>query len=222
VTGRRLVGVLVGALALVVLYLGFTFVEVWLASRRDQARPVQAIVVLGAAQYNGRPSPVLRARLDHAYDLWREKLAPTVVVTGGREPGDRFTEATASANYLESRGVPDADVLRETGGRNSWESLAASAAFLKVRGVHTVLLVSDPFHNERITLMADEVGLRPYVSPTRTSPIRGVARVPYFAKETLEVAIGRIIGFRHLTEWAGGLDSRMQPAKVATTRSGVV
>ena len=73
-------------LALVVLYLGFTFVEVWLASRRDQARPVQAIVVLGAAQYNGRPSPVLRARLDHAYDLWREKLAPTVVVTGGRSP----------------------------------------------------------------------------------------------------------------------------------------
>jgi len=222
VTARRLVGAVLAVFALGVVYLGVTFLQVWLASRRDQARPVQAIVVLGAAQYNGRPSAVLRARLDHAYDLWHRGLSKTVVVTGGREPGDRFTEATASANYLESKGVPDADVLRETGGRNSWESLAASATFLRQRGLHTVLLVSDPFHNERITLMADELGLRPYVSPTRTSPIRGAGRLPYFAKETAEVAIGRIIGFRHLTEWAGGFDSKMPTAKLQLTRSGVV
>ena len=209
-------------LALVTAYLGATFVEVWLASRRDQARPVQAIVVLGAAQYNGRPSAVLRARLDHAYDLWRRGLAKTLVVTGGRQPGERFTEATASANYLESKGVPDDQILREIGGRNSWESLASSPAFLKLRGLHTVLLVSDPFHNERITLMSDELGLRPYVSPTRTSPIRGARRLPYFAKESVEVAIGRIIGFRHLTEWAGGFDTRMPTAKLLATRSGVV
>ncbi len=179
-TWRRAVAALVGVLALVVAYLGFTFIQVWLAARRDQARPVQAIVVLGAAQYNGRPSAVLRARLDHAYDLWRRGLARTMVVTGGRQPGDRFTEATASANYLATKGVPDDDVLRETRGRNSWESLAASATFLRQRGVHTVLLVSDPFHNERITLMADELGLRPYVSPTRTSPIRGACQPPAF------------------------------------------
>jgi uncharacterized SAM-binding protein YcdF (DUF218 family) len=215
VTLRRLVGVLLGVVALIVVYLGVTFVQVWLASRRDQPRPVQAIVVLGAAQYNGRPSAVLRARLDHAYDLWHRGWAKTIVVTGGRQPGDRFTEATASANYLDGKGVPDDQVLRETGGRNSWESLAASANFLRQRGVHTVLLVSDPFHNERITLMAAELGLQPYVSPTRTSPIKGAGRIPHFAKETLEVAIGRIIGFRHLTEWAA-------PAKVAATRSGVV
>jgi uncharacterized SAM-binding protein YcdF (DUF218 family) len=222
VTVRRVVGAVLTVVVLIVVYLGATFVEVWLASRRDQARPVQAIVVLGAAQYNGRPSPVLRARLDHAYDLWHEGLAKVVVVTGGREPGDRFTEATASANYLDSKGVPDGEVLRETGGRNSWESLAASAAFLKQRGLHTVLLVSDPFHNERISLMADELGLHPYVSPTRTSPIRGADRVPYFAKETVEVAIGRVIGFRHLTEWAAGFDTKAPPAKLTSTRSGVV
>jgi uncharacterized SAM-binding protein YcdF (DUF218 family) len=204
VTWRRVIAGLLGVSALVVAYLGFTFIQVWLAARRDQARPVQAIVVLGAAQYNGRPSPVLRARLDHAYDLWHRGLAKTMVVTGGRQPGDQFTEATASANYLESKGIPDVDVLRETGGRNSWESLAASANFLRQRGIHTVLLVSDPFHNERITLMADELGLQPFGSPTRTSPIRGAATVPHFAKESLEVAIGRVIGFRHLTEWAGG------------------
>ena len=85
-----------------------------------------------------------------------------------------------------------------------------------------MLLVSDPFHNERIALMSDELGLRPYVSPTRTSPIRGTGRLPYFAKETVEVAIGRAIGFRHLTEWAGGFDSKMPTAKMPTTRSGVV
>ncbi len=154
-------------LAVVVAYLGVTFVQVWMASHRDQARPAQAIVVLGAAQYNGRPSAVLKARLDHAFDLWRRGLATTVVATGGREPGDRYTEATAAANYLEGRGVPADDVLVEPGGRNSWESLAAAATLLEGRGDRSVLLVSDPFHNERITMMAGQLGLQPHVSPTR-------------------------------------------------------
>jgi uncharacterized SAM-binding protein YcdF (DUF218 family) len=180
------------------LYLAVTFTLVWLKARQDQARPVQAIVVLGAAQYNGVPSPDLRARLDHAYDLWHRGLSDVIVVTGGKQQGDRFTEATASANYLESRGVPDANVLREVSGRDSWQSLAASAAFLKQRGRITVLLVSDPFHNERISLMAEELGLKSYVSPTRTSPIQGASRLTYFGKETVEVAVGRIIGFRRL------------------------
>ena len=153
-----------------VLYLALTFVQVWLASRQDQARPVQAIVVLGAAQYNGVPSPDLKARLDHAFDLYQRHLADTVVVTGGKQPGDRYTEATASADYLAGRGVPQVAILREVGGRNSWQSLASSAAFLKQRRLDTVLLVSDPFHDKRIALMADELGLKPYVSPTRSSP----------------------------------------------------
>ena len=127
----RLVAVLLVAGCL---YVGVTFVQVWFASRLDQARPVQAIIVLGAAQYDGRPSPVLAARLDHALALWQRHLATVVVVTGGKEPGDRFTEATASANYLEARGVPDPSILREVAGRDSWESLAASAAFLTNAG----------------------------------------------------------------------------------------
>jgi uncharacterized SAM-binding protein YcdF (DUF218 family) len=206
--------VVLAAVALLSVYLAVTFVQVWMASRRDQARRAQAIVVLGAAQYNGRPSPVLKARLDHAFDLWKRGLAPTLVVTGGREPGDKYTEATAGANYLESRGVPDADVLRETSGRNSWESLAASAAFLKQRGDITVLLVSDPFHNERISMMAKQLGLKPYVSPTHTSPIRGTQRIPHFGKETVEVAIGRIVGFRRLVQWAGVFDKKASAGKV--------
>jgi uncharacterized SAM-binding protein YcdF (DUF218 family) len=195
---RWLLRILLLLASAVVMYLGVTLVQVWLASRQDQARPVQAIVVLGAAQYNGRPSAVLKARLDHAYQLWHEGLSDKIVVTGGKQPGDRFTEASASAYYLGRLGVPDRDVLREVEGRNSWQSLAASAAFLKAGHRITVLLVSDPFHNKRIELMADELGLKPYASATRTSPISGFARLPHFAKEALEVAIGRIVGFRRL------------------------
>jgi uncharacterized SAM-binding protein YcdF (DUF218 family) len=180
------------------LYFGVTFWQVWAASRWDQTRPVQAIVVLGAAQYNGRPSPVLVARLDHAYQLWHRGISDVIVVTGGRQPGDQFTEATASANYLLARGVPDAQVLREVSGRNSWQSLAAAAGFLKTRGRTEVLLVSDPFHDLRISLMAGELGLRAHVSPTRTSPIKGASAVGHMAKESAEVAVGRIIGFRRL------------------------
>jgi uncharacterized SAM-binding protein YcdF (DUF218 family) len=150
----------------------------------------------------------LRARLDHAASLWRAGLAPLVVVTGGKQPGDVFTEAGAGATYLEAKGVPLSDVVLESAGRDSWQSLAAAAALLQARGARRVLLVSDPFHDERIVLMAGELGLTAYVSPTRTSPIRGVAVVPYFAKETLEVAIGRIVGFRRLV----GVSRRVQRA----------
>jgi len=195
--------------ALVLLYLGVTFVQVWMASRRDEARPVQAIVVLGAAQYAGRPSPVLKARLDHAADLYDRHLADTIVVTGGREPGDITTEAAASAAYLGTKGIPDSHILREVQGRNSWQSLAAAAAFLKARDLKTVLLVSDPFHSARIAAMAKELGLTAYVSPTRTSPIHGSSAVPYFGKETIAVAAGRIVGFRRLV----GIDKKLSQVK---------
>ncbi|MGH9189245.1 MAG: YdcF family protein [Acidimicrobiales bacterium] len=173
-----------------------TFGQVWWASRSDDAREAQAIVVFGAAQYNGKPSPVLQARLDHAVDLWRRRLAPVIVVTGGGQPGDRFTEATASANYLLAEGVPDTKILREVSGNSSWQSLASAASFLDDRSIHDVLLVSDPFHSYRIRAMAGELGLDAHVSPTRTSPIAGAGQVPHLARETVAVAVGRVIGFR--------------------------
>lgn len=188
---------LVLALA-VALYLAVVFVEVWTASRNDDAQPAEAIVVLGAAQYDGEPSEVYRARLDHAADLYGAGIAPTVVVTGGRAEGDRFSEAAAGADYLHRRGVPDGDILRETSGRNSWESLAASARFLHDRGITEVVLVSDPFHAERIDAIADEVGLDGHVSPTRTSPIDGVEEWQRLGSETVKVAVGKLIGFRRM------------------------
>ncbi len=183
-----------------VVYVAVTFVQVWEASREDQARPVQAIVVLGAAQYNGIPSPDLKARLNHAYDLWQHHLSDVIVVTGGKQPGDRFTEAEASADFLAAKGVPQDAILREVSGRNSWQSLESTSAFLMARGRTTVLLVSDPYHDKRIALMAGELGLRPYVSPTRSSPLGGAVKAANYAKETGEVAVGRLIGFRRLVD----------------------
>ena len=188
--------VVAGLLAAIILYGVVTFAQVWLASRRDGAHKAQAIVVFGAAQYNGRPSSVLKARLDHAVDLYHRRVAPVIVVTGGRQPGDKFTEATASADYLHTKGVPDNDILREVSGHSSWQSLASTASFLKARRIHDVVLVSDPFHSLRIGGMAAELGLDAATSPTRTSPITGFDVATYMGRETLAVAVGRIVGFR--------------------------
>lgn len=192
----RLVKLAVLVAFVLVAYLLFTFVQVWLASRRDEARPADAIVVLGAAQFNGVPSDILRARLDHAHDLYERELAPVIVVTGGKQPGDQFTEATASADYLLTKGVPDEDILREVDGTNSFESLAAVSGFLKERDMTTVLLVSDPFHSFRIDAISDELGLHGYTSPTRTSPIVGASAARHLLRETAAVAVGRLIGYR--------------------------
>ena len=193
---KLVVKIVAALMAAVVLYLAVTLFQVWRAARNDQARPAEAIVVFGTAQYNGVPSPVLAARLDHAIELYRKQLAPVIVVTGGNQPGDQFTEATASANYLIKRGVPDDDVLREVSGTSSWQSLAAAASFLEDRSIDDVLLVSDPFHSLRIRAMASELGLEGRSSPTRTSPIRGMSEARYMARETLAVAVGRVVGFR--------------------------
>jgi uncharacterized SAM-binding protein YcdF (DUF218 family) len=192
----RLVKLALIAVSVVVAYLAFTFVQVWWASRHDDARPAQAIVVLGAAQFNGVPSPILKARLDHAYDLYQRKLAPVIVVTGGKQPGDVYTEATSSADYLIGKGVPDEDILREVSGTNSWESLAAASRFLKERDIRTVLMVSDAFHSYRIDAIAEELGLDPHPSPTRSSPITGFSVTRQLVRETAAVAVGRIVGYR--------------------------
>jgi uncharacterized SAM-binding protein YcdF (DUF218 family) len=183
-------------LVAVLLFLGVTFVHVWQASRRDGAREGDAIVVFGAAQYNGRPSAVLRARLDHAASLYERGLARVVVVTGGRQAGDSQTEAGASAAYLQEKGVPQSAILWEPYGRNSWQQLASAAGILRQRDLERVVLVTDPFHAERVHEMAEELGLDATVSPTRTSPISGVTELRHLVKETAAVAVGRVVGFR--------------------------
>ncbi len=196
---RLAVKLTAGAIALLLLYVGVTYVQVWQASHRDEAKRADAIVVFGAAQYNGTPSPVLRARLDHAADLYQRDIADLVFVTGGSQPGDRTTEAGASAAYLKRHGVPESALRREISGRTSWQSLAFAAFYLKQRGKTDVVLVSDPFHNARIAAMAGELGLTASVSPTRTSPIGGGEEQRYLVKETMAVALGRVVGFRRVS-----------------------
>jgi uncharacterized SAM-binding protein YcdF (DUF218 family) len=180
-------------------YLIITFAQVGLFATRDEARPAQAIIVLGAAQYNGRPSPVFRARLDHATVLYQHRFAPVVVVTGGGQPGDRYSEARAAAEYLYAHGVPDTAQRREVEGRSSWESLAAVARFLRQEGIDHVLLVSDPWHSYRIRAIAEAEGLTAYTSPTPTSVYSPAGAFGRLIHETGAVALGRLIGYRRLT-----------------------
>lgn len=191
--------VAVGAIALLALvYVGFGFTQVVWGAQQHGAAGAQAIVVLGAAQYDGEPSPVLRARLDHVASLYADDVAPLVVVTGGSRAGDRFTEATASAAYLHRQGVPGGAVERETTGGSTYESLAAAARFLSARGVDDVVVVTDPFHAHRVAAISDEVGLDATVSPTPHSAVDGLERWRHLARETVAVSVGRVVGYRRL------------------------
>lgn len=195
---HRLRRTILWMLAVLVAYFGANFVQVWMVGRSDQARAVDAIVVLGAAQYDGRPSPQLAARLDHAADLHTLGIAPIIVVTGGNQPGDRFTEAEASADYLVDRGVSPDAIIAEDQGRTTWESLSGVAELLDQRGLDRVILVTDPYHSLRSRLIAEDAGLTAYVSPTRSSPVKGADALIRQLKEAVGVSIGRVIGFERL------------------------
>jgi uncharacterized SAM-binding protein YcdF (DUF218 family) len=186
---------LVAVLALV--YLGVTFVQVLQATSGDSHEPAQAIIVLGAAQYDGRPSPVLEARLAHAVELYEAQVAPTIVVTGGKQAGDRFTEASAGYTYLRRSGVPEDAILREEQGANTWTQLAAATVLLADRGIDDVVLVSDDYHAYRLERIAQELGLRAQVSPIDPG-LSARGRVQRLTRETVAVAVGRVIGFRRL------------------------
>ena len=178
-------------------YFVVSLVQVWLTAREYDPVPAQAIVVMGSAQYNGVPSPDLEARLDEALVLFRKGYAHLVVCTGYKQPGDAYSEAQSGAAYLESKGVPAADVL-QAGGDDSWSNLADAAAELKARGLTDVLIVTDPFHEDRSMAIATDVGLTPHPTPTRSSPITGIAVIPYYLKEAVGVGLGRVIGYQHL------------------------
>ncbi len=185
--------------ALVVLYFGVTLVQVWLTSRHYDPRPAGAILVMGAAQYDCVPSPDLRARLDQALTLWHQGYAHLIVVTGNKEPHDRCTEAQSGKTYLLGKGVPASEVL-VAGGDNSFQNIADAQRVLAAHDVRTVLVTTDPFHEDRSMAIASTLSLSPSPTPTQSSPITGWSTVPFFLKETLGVGLGRIIGFNHL-EW---------------------
>lgn len=200
---RRSFKALLALILLGVVYVGVNLALVIRTANTDQARPVDVIVVLGAAQYNGVPSPQLQARLDHTVDLWNEKLAGTVFVTGGKLEGDAHTEAEASRDYLVEHGVPTDVIQMEDTAHSTWQSLSNFADVADAQGWERVLLVTDPFHSLRSRLIAQELGFTAYTSPTQTSPVEGSEELMKEIKEALGISVGRIIGFERLWKLTG-------------------
>jgi len=202
---RRVVFASLGVLGSVLLYFVVSLVQVWNTGRDDsflQSRStVDAIVVLGAAQYDGRPSPQLRARLDHVVTLWNLPVAPVVVVTGGKQTGDRFTEAEASRDYLVSRGLPVEVIVIESRGESTYQSLEAVRDEALVNQWQRVVLVSDPYHLKRAQLVAAELGMAAEVSATRDGVVSGSGALRRNVREALGIMVGRITGFRQLESW---------------------
>lgn len=167
----------------------FLIFSIYRQARIDTARPAEAIVVLGTAQFNGWPGPVFQARLDRALELWHAGYAPLIVVTGGKMPGDGFTEAEAAWAYLTAAGVPPEAILAENAASDTWESMQGVAALLRPRGVDEVILVSDGFHLFRSRMMARDVGLQAWGSPAGASPIRagGSGEFGYVLREAAAV-----------------------------------
>lgn len=191
----RLAGVL--SICALVLWLSF-IVAVVEAGRRNEVRPADAIVVLGAAQYEGRPSPVLKARLDHAVALWALGIAPQVIVTGGRGVGDTTSEAAVGMRYLVQRGLPADSISMDMEGLTTSQSMVAVRRLVGPKPYPTVILVSDPFHMLRLAILARRLHMIPLLSPTRTSPIstRPGQQLRYVLAESVKVPYALIVGAR--------------------------
>lgn len=184
-----------GLVVLVGLYFAVTFVQVWWAGRSHDPPPSSAIIVMGAAQWNGKPSPVLAARLDHAAELYQQGTAGTIIVTGGKQAGDRVTQGFTGYDYLRRKGVPDSAIKVEVGGTNTYEELSASALIVRNAGLgDDVIVVSDPYHLMRAEGIAAEVGLDATGSAADTG-----ATPAQYARETLAVGLGRLIGYGRLS-----------------------
>mgnify|MGYP001342054212 FL=1 len=184
--GAWLMRAVVGAVLIAMLVVGGTAFRVWQVARVDERRPVDAVVVLGAAQYDGDPSSIFAARLRHAQALYEQGLAPRIVTTGGNRAGDSFTEAEAGRRYLLSRGVPASAIVTVPVGSDTLTSVQAVADRARRDGWTTALLVSDPWHSLRSRQMARDAGLAAWTSPTRSGPVVQTreTQLRYIVRET--------------------------------------
>jgi vancomycin permeability regulator SanA len=196
---RHPVWTVVGVLLLVAgCVIGLSAITVWRAAHRDAAATVDhadAIVVLGAAQYNGVPSPVFQGRLDHAVLLWQQGRADLLITVGSKQVGDQHTEAEAGRDYLIAQGVPADQVVPIAIGHTTYQSLQAATNEMQRRGLHSAFLVSDPWHNARITAMAGDLGIDGYASATWTSAATSeTSRAEGYVRETFAYLYYRIFG----------------------------
>ena len=197
---KLVIRIITTVIAVVILYFAITFVQIWLTGHEHSTKHAQAILVFGTTEDNGTPSPELQARLDQALALWHKGRAPWIAVTGGKRPGDLFTEAGVSATYLESHGVPASKILKGS-GTDTWQNVSSVMPKLKAHDIKTVLTVTDPFHEDRAMAIASSQGLTPYPSPVRNSPTVKHSLWKYYLKETFEVGVGRIISFQRFHSW---------------------
>lgn len=195
-TFLRLGGLLFVLIVLSGAYFAFNYFKVTGQSEVDTTAPADAIIVLGAAQYNGSPSQVLQERLDHAYNLYKDDTAPLIFTTGAGAPGDITTEGLVGLEHLLEQGMPESDIVLIPEGSNTWEQLSASAFQIEQLDLDTVVLVSDRYHTYRLQQIADELGIDALVSPSAIEPsIRDNLR------EAAAVSLGRITGYRRLSNF---------------------
>lgn len=185
-------------LAVLVVYVGVTFIQVWLTSMQDDPHHADAAIVFGTEAGYDQPGADLRGRLDRALELFEAGDVPLVVVTGGKLPGDHLTEAMISAQWLEARHVPSRDIV-VGGGDDTWQNVGSVATAMLGLHVHTVLVVTDPFHEDRAMAIVSDYGFSPSPAPSRHSPIGGFGLLGHLLQESVEVAAGRIIGYGHLS-----------------------
>ncbi len=193
----RLIGLV---LTLAVLYFAVTFVQIWMTGQQHSTNHADVIMVFGTTEDNGTPSAELTSRLNEALALYDAHRAPFVAVTGGKLPGDVYTEAGVSATYLETHGVPRSAIILG-GGHDTWQNVASVANALKSRHLRTVLTVTDPFHEYRAMAISSDQGFSPSPTPTTTSPITGSGLALNYFKETMEVGAARFVGYERLSRW---------------------
>lgn len=180
----------------VALIVGVTAVNIWWTARQDERPTSDAIVVLGSAQYDGTPSPIFEARLDHALDLYNAGVAPMIITVGGRQTGDRFTEAEAGLLWLAGEGVPEEAMRAIPDGTDTLRSMQAVASVFVEQGLSTAVVVTDPWHAMRATRMAEDAGIQASSSPTRQGPAVQTrdTQFRYIARETVAYLFYRLTG----------------------------
>src|SRR5919202_4916734 len=189
----RVIGAAVLACVLLVVS---TALGIWWTARQDSRPHSDAIVVLGSAQYNGVPSSIFEARLEHALKLYDDGVAPVVVTVGGKKSGDQFTEAEAGRDYLAEAGIPSRALLAVPTGVDTLESMRAVASTFRDRGWSSAVLVSDPWHVMRAERMAEDAGIDATSSPTRQGPAvqTRTTQFRYILRETAALLVYRVTG----------------------------
>ncbi len=184
-------------------YVGIAASSLTRMGTHQDSRVVDAIVVMGAAQYDGVPSPLLASRLQHALDLWKQKQAPVIAVTGGKRAGDRFTEGDTSRRWLTDRGVSAANIIVESIGHSTWESIENLAPLLNNANVRSVVVVSSSWHVQRAELSLEELGFRAHSSASPDGVLSGSSEKSKLIREIAGVSLGRVIGFGTLFDITG-------------------